>query len=183
MNTVTPGMQDLTPVEVITHHHRYCGLVPNSGKRVADILADLTTDIFELRKAVADTVGSRAKGMEFKQVSLKKSRILMVLLRGEHESPIRRSNRYVERQRYGTLIVVSGYLLSGILHLGSCPIPSLLLTQHSTLPSFIGMTNVTFHSSIDDRLPSECGVAIVQRQFIEAVQLGDKPLPKQAMNR
>lgn len=183
MNNVVPGGQTLAPVEIITHHHRYCGLVPISGHRIADVLADSRTDLFELRKAVVSTIGSREKGMKFEEVSLKKNCILMVLVHGEHEAPVRRRNNYVERECYGAVIVLSGYVLSGVLHVSSRPAPSWLLTQNSALPSFLGMTNVTFHSSMDDRLPAECGVAIVQRQFIEAVDLGARPLPKQAVNR
>jgi hypothetical protein len=166
------------PVDLITQHQRFRGLVPDSGRRIADTLADPNTDILEMLDATASSLAGGSEEMHFRRLFLRKSSILMIMLHGEHEAPVSRRNRYVEKYRYGAMIVLPGHILSGILHLGKDAVPARLLGDNTTLPSFLGMTDVTLHSSVCDRLPSRCNVAIFHRQFIEAVQLTEAPLAK-----
>lgn len=170
--------QNFTAVDVITSTHWYAGQVAHRGRRIADLLADSNTEIFELRRAVASSVGDHSTKVPFDQLWLKKQDVLMLVLQGTHEAPESRRNHYVSKARYGATFVLPGYIISGILHLGSDAVPARLLTDNSTLASFLGMTRVTVNSSIDDRLTGNCEVVLVQRRFIQAVQLTEKPLPK-----
>ncbi len=174
------SLQETTPVDVITRHHRYSGLVINQGYRVADVLSDSRTDILEMRDTVVTVGGARPSEMSFRRILLRKDQVLMAILKGEHEAPLRRRNKYVEKERFGAIVVLPGYVLSGILHLPPQAVPSMLLIENTTLPSFIGMTSVTVHGSVFDFVPSQCDVAIIRRPYIESIDLAAKPLPKQS---
>lgn len=175
-----PDQQSFTAVDVITSNHWYQGLVAHRGRRIAELLADPSTDIFELRQVVASPIGDHSTEVPFEQLWLRKGEVLMLILKGTHEAPVSRCNRYVRKACYGATFVLPGYILSGVLHLGSDAVPARLLTENSTLPSFLGMTRVTVNSPIDDRLPAECDVVLVHRRFIQAVQLAERPLPAHA---
>jgi hypothetical protein len=170
--------QDGTPVDVITQHHRYAGLVVNRGYRLSDILGDGNREVVEIRETRASTGGTRSADVRCRQVFLKKENILLVVPKGKYEAPIRRRNNFVGKDRYAAVIVLPGHVLSGIVHLPPRAIPSMLLDESSPLPGFIGVTNVTVHSSISDFAPPHCDVVIVRRGSIEAVQLTAQPLPK-----
>jgi hypothetical protein len=172
-----PDEQSLTAVDVITPTHWYTGQVAHRSRRIADLLADSNTEIFELRRVVASAIGDHSTEVPFDEIWLKKQDVLMLVLEGTHEAPVSRRNHYVSKARYGATLVLPGYIISGILHLGSDAVPARLLTENSTLASFLGMTRVTVNSSVDDRLTGNCEVVLVQRRFIQAVQLTEKPLP------
>lgn len=178
MKTPVHGQQETTPVEVITRQHCYTGSLVTRGYRVAEVLSDPNTDILEMRQTVVGAVGVRSTDIRCRQMFLKKDGILLVIPKGDHEAPTRRLNNYVEKDRYGAIIVLPGYILWGLLHLPPHAVPSTLLAENSTLPSFIGVTDVTVHSSIGGSAVLRCKVAILGRQFIESVQLAARPLPK-----
>lgn len=167
-----------TPTTVITLHHRYTGELPSRGFRVADVLNDSGTDVLTLHNALASGSGMRVQDVHFDEVVLKKKSVLIVVPQGRYEAPRRRRNRYIERDRYGAMVSLPGYILSGVMHLPSKPVGSFLLAENSTLADFMGITNVTVHSSMHDFLPTDCGVLIVRRAAIEAVQLTTRPLVK-----
>lgn len=173
-----PGDQEITAVEVITRNCRYTGLVPTQGYRVSDILSDPSTDMLEMRETLTSVVAGRPTEVRWKQLVLKKDRILLVIPRGGYEAPTRRRNRYVEKHRYGAMIVLPGHVLSGIVHLPPRTTPLMLLDEESSLPTFMGVTGVTVHSSIRGLGASRLEVAIVRRSSIESVQLTAQPLPK-----
>ena len=170
--------EGFTPVAVITRDHRYSGMLANRDFRIADILNDHNSDLLEMYDVLAIGTGTPAREVRFDQVVLKKDAVLLVVPQGTHEAPARRRNRYVERDRYGAMIGLPGYILSGVLHLPSMPIPSLLLAENSMLQNFLGMTNTTTHSSLHGLLPTQCDVVIVQRRAIESVQLTAQPLSR-----
>ena len=178
METVIQSDQATTLVDVITQHCRYTGSVENRGYRIADILSDPSSDILEMREARVNTGGAAGTDVRCKQILLKKSRILLVIPKGTYEAPIHRLHRYVEKDRYGAMIVLPGYILSGIVHLPARTLPWVILDKDTTLPSFIGVTDVTVHSAVHGFAPLQCDVAIVRRQSIESVQLAAKPLQK-----
>jgi len=167
-----------TPLTVITMHHRYTGELPSRGFRIADILNDGNTDILTLHNVMASSSGMRVQDVRFDEVVLKKKSVLIVVPQGKYEAPRRRRNRYIEQDRYGAMVALPGYILSGVVHLPTKPLPSFLLAENSMLPDFMGMTNVTVHSSMHDFMPTDCGVLIVRRTALEGVQLTSAPLAK-----
>ncbi|HYW79669.1 MAG TPA: hypothetical protein VE890_08835 [Thermoguttaceae bacterium] len=167
-----------TTITAITAHHRYTGELPSRGYRIADILNDSSTNVLKLHDAIASGSGVRVQDVRFDEVVLKKESVLIVIPQGKYEAPRRRRNRYIERDRYGAMVSLPGYILSGVIHLPTKPVPSFLLAENSTLPDFMGMTNVTVHSSMHDFTPTDCGVLIVRRSALEAVQLTTHALAK-----
>ena len=119
------------------------------------------------------------RGVRFDELLLRKESILMVFPQGDHEAPLRRRNNYVVKERYGAMIALPGYILSGILALPAKASPLLLLAENSPAPRFLGMTSVTIHSSTHDLGFSQCDVAIVRREAIESAQLTAQALAKQ----
>ena len=174
-----PGDQEITPVEVITRHCRYTGSLATRGHRVSDVLGDSNTQILEMRETLTRVVGTGSTDVRWKQVYLKKDRILMVIPKGSYEAPSRRCNKYVDKPRYGAMVIIPGNVLSGILHLPPRATPLMLLDEDSTLPRFMGMTDVTMHNSIHGVGGSHFDVVILRRLSIESVQLTSQPLPKQ----
>lgn len=174
-----PGDQEITPVEVITRDCRYTGSLATGGHRVSDVLGDSTTQILEMRETLTRVVGSRSSDVRWRQVYVKKDRILMVIPKGSYEAPSRRYNRYVDKPRYGAMVIIPGNVLSGILHLPPRASPLMLLGEASMLPSFMGMTDVTVHNSIHGVGGSHFEVVILRRLSIESVQLTGQPLPRQ----
>jgi hypothetical protein len=173
------GDQMITPVEVITRHCRYTGLLATRGQRVSDVLSDSNTNILEMRETLTSIVGAQTTGVRWKQIYLKKGGILMVIPQGAYEAPSRRCDRYVEKPRFGAMVILPGTVLSGILHLPPRTTPLMLLKDDVTLPSFMGMTDVTVHTSIHGLDASHFDVVILRRLSIESVQLTAQPLPKQ----
>ncbi len=174
-----PADQMITPVEVITQHCRYTGSLTTRGQRVSDVLSDPNTDSVEMREAVTSVVGAQSTDVRWRQVVLKKDRILAVIPKGKYEAPAQRYNRYVEKPRYGAMVILPGTILSGIMYLPARASPLLVLNEESSLPSFMGMTDVTVHSSIHGLGGSHFDAVIVRRLSLESVQLTAQPLPKQ----
>ncbi len=172
------GNPETTPVEVITQHCRYTGLLATRGQRVSDILSDSHTDILEMQETLTNVVGTGATEVRWKQLYLKKAQILMVIPQGNYEAPARRRNKYVEKPRYGAMMVLPGNVMSGILHLPARTTPQLLMLGETSLPGFMGMTDVTVHNSIHGLGASHFGVLIFRRSSIESVQLTARPLPQ-----
>lgn len=173
--------QVTTPVDVITRDCRYTGSVATRGFRLSDILSDQRTDILEMHETLTSVAGTRSTDVRWKEVFLKKNSILLVIPKGKYEAPIRRRNNYVERHRYGAMIVLPGHILSGIVHLPARTNSWMVLDEDAALPSFIGVTDVTVHKSIYDFIPAHCDVVILRRHSIESAQLTARPLPKQAV--
>lgn len=173
-----PGDQRVTPVEVVTQHCRYTGAVATHGYRVSDVLCDLSTDLLEMRGTLTTLVGGRSTEVRWKQVLVKKNRILLVIPKGSYEAPARRRDRYVEKHRYGAMIVLPGHVVSGIVHLPPRTTSRALLDERASLPSFMGITDVTVHNSLQGLAGSHWDVVIVRRLSIESVQLTAQPLPK-----
>jgi len=170
--------QDMTSVCVITPQLCYRGQMATRGYRVADVLIDGRTDQLELRDVTARTLGPDPSEIRFDAISLRKDRILMVVLTGKHEAPIRRGNNYVEKVRYGAIATLPGYILSGILHLSPHATASTLLCDSATVDSFLGVTEVQVHSAVHPVVPPDAKVVVIRRRCIEAVQLSADPLPK-----
>jgi hypothetical protein len=170
--------QIVTPVEVITEHCRYAGLLPTRGQRVSDILSEPNTGIVELRETLTSIVGARCTEVRWRHIYLTKERILMVIPKGGYEAPVHRRTRYVEKPCYGAMVVLPGTILSGILHLAPRATPLMLLKGGVSLPGFIGMTDVTVHNSVHGLDASQFEVVILRRLAIESVQLTAQPLPR-----
>jgi hypothetical protein len=173
-----PSDQMMTPVEIITQHCRYTGLLSTRGQRVSDILGDVNSEILEMHETLTGIVGARSTDVRWRQVYLKKKQILLVIPKGEYEAPARRCDRYVEKPRYGAMVILPGTVLSGILHLPPRTTPLMLLDKGASLPSFMGMTEVTVHNSVHGLGASHFDVVILRRLSIESVQLTAQPLPK-----
>jgi len=165
-------------VDVITRDCWYSGSVVHRGFRLTDILNDGTSDILTMFDAVTGIVGTGTANVRWKQVLLRKDRVLMAIPKGSHEAPIRRRNNYLEKNQYGAMIVLPGHLISGIVHLPSRGKPAMLLEENSTLSGFMPVTDVTVHNSNHDFAATRFNVAIIQRRFIESVQLTLQRLPK-----
>jgi len=173
-----PSDQMMTPVEIITQHCRYTGLLSTRGQRVSDILTAANTDILEMHETLTGIVGARSTDVRWRQIYLKKKQILLVIPKGEYEAPAHRCDRYVEKPRYGAMVILPGTVLSGILHLPPRTTPLMLLDKNASLPSFMGITGVTVHNSIHGLGAAQFDVVILRRLSIESVQLTAQPLPK-----
>jgi hypothetical protein len=173
-----PGDQMITPIEVITRHCRYSGLLETRGRRVSDVLSDAGTDLVELRDTVIGVAGVASADVHCEHIVLRKSEILMVIPKGKYEAPIRRHAMYVEKPRYGVMVVLPGHVLSGIMHLSARANPLVLLDEDNSLPRFVALTDATVHASSHDLGESHFDVLILRRASIESVQLMARPLPK-----
>ena len=173
-----PGDQTITPVELITQHCRYTGSLATRGQRVSDVLGDSNTEILEMRETLTGVVGACSSDVRWKQIYLKKDRILMVIPKGSYEAPARRCDRYVDKPRYGAMVILPGNVLSGILHLPPRSTPLMLLDNNTSLTGYMGMTDVTVHNSVHGLGGSRFDVVILRRFAIESVQLTAQPLPK-----
>lgn len=161
-------------ITVFTRSHRYCGLVETRGYRVADLLNDGNTAVLPTKDvAIAD---NRKREAEFhcEELLLRKRDILVALLSGEHEAPVRRNNNRTPRRHYGAVILLPGLAISGIAHMPGRVLPQTLVQDGSILPPFLAVTNVDFHSSVYEGLPAETTLAVVQRECIEAYQLSEE---------
>jgi hypothetical protein len=171
------------PVEVITQHHCYRGLLVSRGCRVADVLNDPSSDLIEMREVAGTAQAAIAREVHYEQVFLSKSHILLVVPRGNHEAPLARRNKYVEKERYGAMVALPGYTFSGILHLPTRSDALTLLRTNSSLPGFLGLTEATVHVSLHGFLDSPCDVLVLRRAAIESIQMTRMPLPKPSGER
>ncbi len=168
--------QALAAVDVITQSCRYRGFVPTRGQRLSEVLGDPNSGVLRMTETLTTVAGSSSSDVRWQDVSLRKDDILLVIPTGDHEAPARRRNHYVKKHRYGAMIVLPGFVISGIVYLSSRVSVVTMLDASSSLPSFLGLTDVTVHRSGDGLLPAQCDVAIVRRPAIEAIELTDQPV-------
>lgn len=160
-----------TRITAVTRSHRYCGLVETRGRRVADLLNDGNTAVLPMADvAIADN-GKREAEFHCEELLLRKRDILVALLSGEHEAPVRRNNNRTQRRHYGAVILLPGLAISGIAHMPGRVLPQTLVQEDTILAPFVAVTDVAVHSSAYEGLPAETALAVVQRQWIEAYQL------------
>ena len=165
-------------VDLITRDCWYSGSLANRGFRLADVLNERTSDTLTMHDTVSGVVGTSSANVHWKEVLLRKNGILMAIPKGSYEAPLRRQNNFVERNRYGAMIVLPGHVISGIVYLPPRGSAMMLLDENSTMSGFIAVTDVTVHSSIHSFPAPRLGVAIVQRKFIESLQLTPQSLPR-----
>ncbi len=172
------GEQEIVLAELVTRNHRYSGAIEVQGRRLADVLSDARLDILEMQQVLVTSTGARSVEIRCGQMLIKKKDVLIALPHGVYEAPLRRRNNYRKKKRFGAMIVLSGYTLSGIIYLPARTKPWALIDQKSELPNFFGLTDVTLHGSPNSLVPSHCDTAIIQRHAIEAMQLSAQPLPE-----
>lgn len=166
-----------TRIDLLTRSHRYCGLISTRGFRLSDILNDATSSVLELEDVRVTTKGVRPAELHSPRLQLRKQDVLGVFLAGEHEAPVRRSNNRVERRRHGVLIMLPELMISGIVHLPSRVMADTFLTVNSLLPAFLGLTNITIHSCTFRMSEEPYEVAIIRRDWIEALELSAELVP------
>ena len=172
------GEQETVLAELITQNHRYSGAIEVQGRRLADVLSDARLDILEMQQVLMTGAGARPVEIRCGQVLIKKKDVLIALPRGVYEAPVRRRNNYKKKQRFGAMVVLCGYTLSGVIYLPARTRPWALIDPKSELSNFFGLTDVTLHGSPNSLIPSHSDTAIIQRQAIEAMQLSAQPLPE-----
>jgi hypothetical protein len=160
-----------TTVDLVTRSHRYVGRIDTHGYRMADVMNDNTSSILEMEDVLVISQGLRPAELRAPHLLLRKQEVIAVLLAGDHEAPIRRSNNRVERRRHGAMIMMPGLMLSGIIHLPARITAEAFFTPNSLLPSFLALTNVTIHNSTFNLVEQSYDVVIVRREYMDATEL------------
>jgi hypothetical protein len=167
MDTHPPGPK----VDLLTQTHRFLGSIPTHGFRLADLLNDGNSSILEMQDVLVSTQGVRPTELQAPHLLLRKQDVLAAFLSGDHEAPLRRSNNRVERRRHGAMFMLPGMMLSGIVHLPGRIPSDAFLAANSLLPPFLALTNPTIHSSLFKLRDEPYEVAIIRREWIEAMEL------------
>jgi hypothetical protein len=162
--------------DLITEHHHYSGLVHAEERRLADILADHNLNVLEMNQVTLHPSGTRRRELKLERMLVKKDHLLIAIPKGSYEAPISRSNKYQRKGRHDATIVLSGNVLTCVVHIPPLIKPWALVDQTSDLPAFFGVTDVTFHSSSHELMPERCDTAIIRRQAIESLELSAVPL-------
>jgi hypothetical protein len=158
-------------VEVFSSSCRYQGQVVNRGVRLADALTDPTSNLLEIQDVVVHPYGYPSAGVRCPQVLIKRSEVLVVIPQANAASPERRGNLRGTKNQYGVFLVLPGYLLIGVVQLPERSGPLTLLSEQSTLPSFVGVGSVILHTSVPGCEPQNHEWAVIRRNAIEAVYL------------
>jgi len=166
-------------VDVITHFHRYSGRMVTRGHRIADVLNDSNSDLIEIHEVSVATGAAVTRDVRYDRVFLNKRHLLLVVPTGDYEAPMARLNKYVEKERYGAMITVPGHTFAGILHLPIRSDAVTLLGENTSLPAFLGLTEVSVHVSLHEFLRPEPDVLIFRRHAIESIEMTPMPLAKQ----
>ena len=66
-------------VDMITHYHRYSGLMVTGDYRIADVLSDPNSDLIEMREVACATKAEETGDVRYDQVFLKKRHLLLVV--------------------------------------------------------------------------------------------------------
>lgn len=72
--------------------------------------------------------------------------------------------------------MLSDLILLGIVHLPSRAMADALLMANSLLPAFLGLTDITVHSCAFPMLGENHEVAIIRREWIEALDFNFEPV-------
>ena len=158
-------------VEVFSNSCRYSGQVVNRGIRLADVLSDPTSDLLEIQDVIVHPHGYPSAGVRCPQVLVKKSEVLVVIPQGNFPPPERRNCFHGTKNLYGVFLVLPGYLLIGVVQLPERSGPLTLLSEQSTLPSFVTVGNVMLHTSVPGCEPQNHELAIIRRDSIEGIHL------------
>lgn len=173
MNPQPPG----THVDLLTRTHRYTGTVATHGFRLADQLNSGSSSILEIEDVLVSSQGIRPTELRAPHLLMRKQDVLAAFLAGDHEAPLRRSNNRVERRRHGAMFILPDLMLSGIIHLPGRVPPDAFLATTSVLPTFLALTTPTIHSSSFPIMEQEYEVAIIRREWIEALELAGELVP------
>jgi hypothetical protein len=158
-------------VEVFSNSCRYLGQVVQRGIRLVDLLSDPTSDLLELHDVVVHPHGYPSAGVRCPEVLIKKSEVLIVVPQGNVSPSERRPDGCGAKNQRGTLLVLPGYLLMGVVQLPERSGRLTLLSPQSTLPSFVGVGSVILHTAVPGCEPQNYDWAIVHRDSIEAIHL------------
>jgi hypothetical protein len=158
-------------VEVFSNSCHYQGQVVNRGIRLVDVLSDPTSDLLEIHDVVVHPHGYPSAGVRCPQVLVKKSELLVVIPHGNFPPPERRTNVCGTKTKYGVCLVLPGYLLMGVVQLQERSGPLTLLSEQSTLPSFVALGSVILHTSVPGCEPRNHELAIIRRDSIESIHL------------
>ena len=158
-------------VEVFSRCCRYQGLVVNRGIRLADVLSDPTSNLLKIQDVVIHPHGYPSAGVRCPQVLVKKSEVLLAIPQGNGQPPDWRTDLHGTKNQYGVCLVLPGYLLMGVVQLPERLGPLALLSEQSTLPSFVGVGSVILHISVPGCEPQHHELAIIRRDSIEAIHL------------
>lgn len=164
-------------VDCISLHHHYRGWLQTSGARLSDELSNARSDSLVLRDVSITAAGRNAPTLECSELTVEKERILIAMPQDLHERPAaQRLNKFQKKDRRGTVVVLPGHLLSGIIQLPKGSVSWSVLRKSGAVQPFIGLTDVTVHSAVFRLTPKNCPVAIVQRDAVEAIELTTAPL-------
>jgi hypothetical protein len=164
-------------VDCITLHHHYRGWLSTNGTRLSDELSSPQNDSVALKDVAITAAGRNAPSLECSEITLLKERILLAMPRDSHERPAgQRLSKFQKKDCHGTVVVLPGHLLSGVIQLPRGTHSWAVLRKSGALQRFIGITDVRVHNAVFRLTPEECPVAIVQRDAVEAIELASAPL-------
>jgi hypothetical protein len=163
--------QAATSVEVFTPSCHCHGKVFNRNLCLAEFLSDPASDLLRVADASLQLHGSHSNRFRCAEVLVRKSEVLMTIPLGQGQPPLRRVGPRPKKNRHGVLLVLPGHVLMGIVQLPERSDPLALLSQGSTLSSFVGLTDAVLYNAASGEASRNFEVAIVRRASIEAIYL------------
>ena len=160
-----------TPVEIFTPSCHYQGQAFSRGLRLADFLSDPTADLLRVEDVFFQLHGSQGKRICCEAMVLRKSDVLIAVPLGQDQPPQRRMGPRPRTDRHRAVFVLPGHVLMGIAQLPKRAGPLTLLNRDSTVPGFVGLTDVDLYSAASGDTPRHFKVAIVRRASLEAIYL------------
>jgi hypothetical protein len=162
-----------TEVILATDQHLLEARVTTRGQRLLEVLNDPTSDFLRVLdfKLKSRDAGGAASAMPTGIV--RRSNIVLALLSDQHEAPQRRQYSYVEKKARPVVIVAGGFVIEGDLQFRGNYDP--VAVVNAELQSFFPVTNAVVSYPSGFRNPMRAPVAIVNKQFLFALHIGDPP--------
>ncbi|MQA00167.1 MAG: hypothetical protein GEU80_12725 [Dehalococcoidia bacterium] len=145
--------------------HRLTAGIQTEGYRLMDVLNDHNLDLLQIWPAGDST----EDGGEPPGLSLVRKASVLVVARpdAEHEAPVEQGYRYVPKSAYPVELLVGGYRIRGLVHLGERPDPLYLLTVD--LDEFFAVTDAVIECPDGARV--EARVATINRSRVAMLRV------------
>jgi hypothetical protein len=169
-----------TAVILATDQYLLEALVTTRGQRLLEVLNDPTSDFLRVLdfKLISRETGEGRATMP--TGIIRRSNLVLAMLTEQHEAPQRRQYSYVEKKARPVVVIAGSYLIEGDLQFRGKYDP--VAVVNAELQSFFPVTNAVISHSSSNRPPMRAPVAIVNKQCLWALHIGDPPDEEQLLS-
>lgn len=156
------------PVCLVTDAHSVIGLLETDGRRVLEVLNDLTTGFLELSEVRSQRLGAQREFVTLPRLLTCKSEITVcAIMQDKHEAAQRRMDAYVPKVPHEIYVLAGACQCQGTISLRGNPDP--VQAMQSEFGLFFPITDANLQCGVSEL---HAKVVLVNRARVAAIQFG-----------